>query len=466
MKTTKILVLIIILILILSSIFLIKKISRNPVTALNICTSGCEEIVYTEANHFGADLLWFGINKDRTNQNALNVFERQAIQLNVDIVRFDVFWALIEPTKGNFDWEITDNLVNSAPLNAKILFTVYSTSPWGVKYSDCRKLGEDLLKERGVDFNFNGPPSSIAEDISDYENFLNKMVGRYKEKVEYWQIENEIYGASTRIESCPPVSRFWLGTEEEYLELLKSSYTTIKSADPSATVFASSYTFEPWPADIKPFFKFILNKGRDFSDLWDLHLYLDPDDNEDKINLVKIEMQNLGYEKKLWATESGEIDIKEYPKFSKSFKSEEELKLQSEEIVKRYASAFGEGIEKVFRLRLTPYKENESPSERFNHMGLTFDANAEDKKPAYLTYKLMQDKLKNFVKVKKLADNVYIFDGDVVVAWSETGKKKINLSPYFPNKVKVTHLNNDKSTETKKSDSIIITESPIFIEGI
>ncbi len=433
---------------------------------------GEKHIARTE-KHFGGDMLWYGIQKERTNPRTLEIFGEHFRNLGMEIVRFDVYWGLLEPRKEFFDWSLTDELVGAVGGDTEILFTLYSTNAWGSKYNECRELAERQVKRSVI----NEPPSSVPINMEDYTNFLEAIVSRYKGKVNYWQIENEIFGARPRTPKCPPISRFWLGTPEEYLELLKTSYRTIKGADPSATVFASSYTFEPWDGTLKDFYRYILDRGRNYSDLWDLHLYLGVPEDPEKIQAVKNEMKRLGYSKPLWCTESGEIDIDyaKYQRFKGNLTAPEALKFQSEDLVKRYVQAFGEGMEKVFRLRISPLGSKEGPGNRWSHMSLTNDRDGNSKRPAYYTYQIMYSKLAGFDTAQRLATGLYKFTVNgktVVVAWSDSGQKTLDLSSHFKGtNVKVTNIITDKgktnreaTIERTSSSTVTIGQTPTFIE--
>lgn len=438
-------------------------------------TDALSPTLTTTNNHFGADLLWFGVLKERTNQETLDTFKRQVKELGIEAVRFDVYWGAIEKNRGSFDWSSTDKLVNTVSSDTDIVFTLYSSSKWGSKYSKCRNWLWGNLKI-SVEV---GPPSSIPKNMKDYLSFLEKIVNRYKDKVKYWQIENEIYGARKRQgipDFCPQGNKFWLGTKEEYLELLKASYKKIKQIDPQATVFASSYIFQ----QPKQFFRFILNKARNYSDLWDLHLYQGPYEDIEKITMVKNEMKRLGYSKRLWLTEVGQVDINyhkdRHPEFFKSYTEPEELKLQSEETIKRYVQAFGEGIEKVFMLRISTHKARMGPQLNFTHMGLTFDAKGLKRKPAYFTYKIMYSKIGGFDSVEKLGRGKYKFlvnGKPVLVLWNDYSRERFDTNLYLlTDNVLVTQIITEpaKTDEAEvkiiPADSVIIDKTPVFVEGV
>lgn len=436
------------------------------------CPDDCR-VVFRTRDHFGADLLWYGVQQEKTTRQTLDAFAGQVRNLGMEIVRFDVYWGLLEPNKGRYDWRLTDDLVGTVDPNIDILFTVYSTNRWGSKYNECRDLIEQKMDRNVV----NEPPSSLPINMQDYMNFLDALVRRYSSRVKYWQVENEIFGAQPRANPCPPVNRFWLGTPEEYLTLLKASYRQIKQADPSATVFASSYTFEPWDGRLKDFFRYVMDKGRDYSDLWDLHLYLGVAEDPAKIRTVKREMNRLGYSKPLWTTESGEIDIyyAPYKKFKGNLNAPDALRYQSEDLVKRYVQAFGEGVEKVFRLRIAVDGVREGPMNRWTHMSLAFDRDGREKRPAYHTYEIMYSKLRGFDEVRRIGDRVYKFKVNgrsVVVAWALQGSDIIDLSSHFPgSNVKVTHIiaqpgktAREARTEVVPARSVSLTSAPIFVE--
>ncbi|MCD6402699.1 MAG: hypothetical protein J7K98_00005 [Candidatus Aenigmarchaeota archaeon] len=79
--------------------------------------------------------------------------------------------------------------------------------------------------------------------MTDYKNFLKVFVERYdgdglddmpglKYPVRYWEIMNE---PGTQGKN-PHDLKFFHGTPQDYLEILKTSYFTIKEADPNAKV--------------------------------------------------------------------------------------------------------------------------------------------------------------------------------------------------------------------------------------
>jgi len=450
----------------ISTIILIILISSLTISGCNNKPKFQEPNKITN-NHFGGDFLWYGRYEYRTNKENLDKFTKYTNELGMEIVRFDIYWYLLEPKKGVYNWKLADDLVNTVP-GKEIMFTLSSVSQTKTKYQDCIAKFRKIRKGGYY-------PSSLPNNMDEYLDFLGAIVTRYKDKVKYWQIENEVYGAKKYTKDCPPINGFWAGTSEEYVQLLEASYKKIKSIDPNSVVFASSFAFGTKPPKdpiTNENILYTLENGLNYIDSLDLHFYSCVDDDMIKrIKIVKDKMQELGSNKPMWSTETGEIDTRCHtnPVFQKSFDSPEELKLQSEELIKRHAILFKEGIEKIFRLRIFSYIKGEPATSNWNHMGLV---HGDQKKPAFYTYQIMVSKLKGFTSAEKLevGNNVYKFvvnNKPIIIAWSDSGET-INLSSYST-KIKITNIitkagETIPKVETVSSDSIKLSETPIFIE--
>jgi hypothetical protein len=445
-----------------------SRVTATPPTPANLTTN--------EPVHFGADLLWFGANPSRTNSQVLSTFGRMVDELGMRAVRFDVYWGLLEPERGRYDWTITDQLVNSVDKDTEILFTLYSTNKWGSKYSECREMAR---QKRGANL-YNKPPSSIPLNMSDYRKFLEQIVNRYEGRVKYWQIENEIYGSvfprpelRQMPSQCQHANRFWLGSMEEYLEMLKESYKTIKKADPQATVFASSFTFEPWPLRRdNPFLLYILDKGRDYTDLIDVHLYLGVYEDPEKIAWLRGKMRGLGYSKPVWVTEVGQVDLEYYgERYVSQVTSPQWITLQAEETVKRYVLAFASGVDRVFQLRISPYTDQERRESRWTHMSLTYDKMGSRKRPSFYALKTMVDKLEGFSEIKRISPTKYQFivkGKPVFVLWTDQGQETFDMSAMVRGEnVWLTEpfsAEGKPVTRTVAANAIRLSPSPVFVE--
>lgn len=123
-------------------------------------------------------------------------------------------WSSIEPQPGEFDWSTWDRVVETAQAAGLRLVAVLDTAPaWARAAAD-----------RDNPF---APPRNPA----DFAHFAAAFAGRYSDRIDYYEVWDE-----------PNIYPHW-GSDEvrprAYVELLRTAYAAIKSADPGATVLAA-----------------------------------------------------------------------------------------------------------------------------------------------------------------------------------------------------------------------------------
>jgi len=174
---------------------------------------------------------WIEFRKgDSDYQNLLNNLKK-IIKNNTKLVKTTGFsidreavagyftWNVIEPAKGQFDWELTDMYAQVASdAGIKISAVIQPFAGWDQKDTKPEKSMADFAY---YDYKA-GPPKDIAE----YKNFLTKMVERYKNKVAVWEIGNEPENPGSGYQN----------NSEGYFDLVKITSETIKRADPKAIV--------------------------------------------------------------------------------------------------------------------------------------------------------------------------------------------------------------------------------------
>lgn len=74
--------------------------------------------------------------------------------------------------------------------------------------------------------------SCPPKDLNQYAKFVFETVSRFKDRIDVWQIEDEIYS-----------DRLFGGTIDDYLGMLEAASIAIRQADPDAKVMASSTNF-------------------------------------------------------------------------------------------------------------------------------------------------------------------------------------------------------------------------------
>lgn len=176
-----------------------------------------------------------------------------------DWVRYatmDNSWINIELRPGEYYWENVDRqidyLVNQR--GAKVMFSLMRTPLF---YSAITKRSYDAIEDPHLRIvrSYLYPP----KEIEPWRNFIRAVVRRYKDRVNCWEIWNEVN------------SSYFEGSVEEYFQMLKCAYETIKAEDPDALVVGCAFCpggFEDYLA------KLIALGGHNYMDVLTSHFYL------------------------------------------------------------------------------------------------------------------------------------------------------------------------------------------------
>ncbi len=251
---------------------------------------------------------------------------------------------------------------------------------------------------------------------------------------------------------------------KSHKEFLKISYETIKENNPDINVVLGAGILQRMEYDDPQ------DSIKNYFDIIDIHHYGNHTYLEERLDTIfNPIITNYSINKPIW-----------YYEMSGPMKDElfnaEGLKEHSEQVIKLYVSGIGMGVKKMFWASLTPTIGYVDLG--FYNLALLDENDAP--KPAYHTYELMTGKLNGFKEIVKLDEGLYMFsfpDKDpVFVAWSDSGDKRIDLSSRVTaQNMKVFHIvteldssNNPvyPSEETVPSDSILIGETPVFLNII
>jgi len=302
-------------------------------------------------------------------------------------------------------------------------------------------------------------PPTAPNNYDTYYDFVYALANRYKSRVKYFQIENEVYNAKM----------FWYGTKDEYLLLLKTAFTAIKSADKSLSVLPASLALadvdvtQGIPSQYENTYHFVLDvfkSSTNFFDIADIHLYYSVSSISDRLPWFKTLM---GYNKKpVWVTETGGLDSRAYPDYDDS-------SMQSIDLVKRYVTAFGDSVQKMFYLQINKTKPLEASP--WTGIAITNDSMAIIKRPAYYTFKLLISKIGQFSSVSKITYGYkfIVNERTILVLWNPS-LIYIDATQYIQNpQSKITHIITAQgqlipSTNIYKTNYITIDSIPVFIE--
>lgn len=412
------------------------------------------------SRHVGVDYVWYGQNQ-YTKKEYVPVLAEYMKDLDVKFLRVDIFWEFVEPSNDQYDWSNTDAIVNTLPSDTDLLFTIYSSAGWAVK-----GLTDATGKRKTT--------SALPTNMQDYSEFITKLSERYKGKVKYYQIENEVYGAP---------NNYWNGTKEGYLNLFKTGALAIKKADPSAKILVSSVALAEFDVNDKTLFatnalarsaqdfmSYIFKNGCSYFDVADLHLYYTLDAIPDRLNWFKNSiLASSNCSKPIWVTETGGLDPRAY-----TFEHSKDSSLQAEDLVKRFTLIFANGAERAYWLHVHNTKDDVKDVV-WGPMRLAEDAYVKKKKPGYYSFKILIDKIGEFTSVTKIKDGYkFTVDGKpVLVLWSD-GNKNVDVSSEIKSQnVRVTHIVKNVTSgyqpirlpdEIKASNNISISKEPIFVE--
>ena len=157
--------------------------------------------------------------------------------------------------------------------------------PWtAMLYHDPKKDIESVCKKRkiddlvfyskkcGMDLFYGINTSSMFRkdkngneivDFDAYQSYLLKVVNRYKDTIKYWEVGNEA-------DICFTSSPTW---GENYLNLLKTTYQTIKKLDPEAKIVSAGMCGPSHPRSNKAQLVKWFSEGKDYVDIVAAHHY-------------------------------------------------------------------------------------------------------------------------------------------------------------------------------------------------
>jgi hypothetical protein len=208
-------------------------------------------------------------------------FVPQARALGAGLVRAYVYWGQVEPRPGHYVWDAVDALLGQLDGDDEVWITLCSSSPWATR------LPTDFL------------PPSPAHDLSAYGEFVRQVVRRCEGRIRYWQCDNE--PSNTDL--------LWAGTAEEYVAQLTTMYRAVKDADPGAAVVLGGCGYDVFSSEEgsapRRFFDHLVSAGRDFFDLFDVHVYGDPAAAPACVETARRLMRAQGYLKPVVVGEYG-----------------------------------------------------------------------------------------------------------------------------------------------------------------
>lgn len=199
-------------------------------------------------------------------------------EAGISIVRFDFLWEDIEPKPGNFNFEKYDLIVDVlSENNIKILGIFDYCASWAAE---------------------DGQWNCVPRDNALFVNYAVRVIGRYKDKVKYWEVWNE-----------PDSTTYWSRQDglKSYCALLKDVYSAAKLVDPDCRILNGGLALGP--ASVNRLYD---NGAKNYFDILNIHIFENPlYPGRDKAVSAypklarKIMERNNDANKEIWITEIG-----------------------------------------------------------------------------------------------------------------------------------------------------------------
>ena len=127
-------------------------------------------------------------------------------------VRLDLDWGLIEPTRGTFDWALSDRIIDAVVAHGMCPYGIVGYTPRWARVA------------AAVD-----NPHARPADPAEFASFARAVVERYQDRMRLWEVWNE-----------PNLVSFFAPAPDvaAYSELLRLTYQAIKQVQPDSTVLA------------------------------------------------------------------------------------------------------------------------------------------------------------------------------------------------------------------------------------
>jgi len=372
---------------------------------------------------------------------------------------FELFeWGIIEPEEGKFDFYMTDSYVLRAQRHDfHILANIQPFAHW-----DQKLCHEDLPGIRSpMGFQTKGKPC----DMEAYKNFVIKLVERYdgdgkddmpglKYPIKYWEVANE-----PEMQEEPLV--FFQGSPKDYFEILKATYEAVKEADSEAQVVQGGMAgMDAWMVS---FWQKVFDLGAaSYFDIANMHSI----GHGEHLNIPSFKeflSKNNASEKPFWITEV-QIEDRRDKKTSTEYAAS---------LARSYIFALANGAKKLFYVNLRlprdiPPEEEGGPG--FSDLSTLVNSFGR-LTPLFYAHQTIALKLEDFDRVEKIKEKVsgktilegqYKFFKDNRIIYVLWGKG--SPPPEIEGEVKVTDISGSEKILT--SDSIQLTNSPIFVEKI
>lgn len=275
--------------------------------------------------------LTFGLCEDYPEETRTLEQARRDLEIarsaGATVLRVAFGWDAMEPARGVYDWSFWDEFVTMAveEIGLRLIPYVCYTPQWAAR-------------DDGPDF-WRSPP----RDPQDFARFMHAIVTRYRGAIDSWELWNE-----------PDNRAYWLGTAEEFAELIRAGSRAVREADPGARVVLGGIATETEFIEEL----FARHGIAPAVDVVNIHSYFEtwhPDPIEtlpEFVGRVREIVREHGEDEPLWMAELGYSSVGARPVISEvnraRFHGEHSPEAQAGALVRLAALAMTQGILETF----------------------------------------------------------------------------------------------------------------------
>ncbi len=153
---------------------------------------------------------------DFNPDNQDGFFGAVANQLQLEWIKQQVRWEVMEPEQGNINWGVLDLVIPSAQrAGLKVMLSIVTAPEWS--------------REPGVNLSQHGPP----DNPQDYADFVAAILNRYPGQIHAIEVWNE-----------QNIDREWTSVNgvqaAAYVDLLRVTHDTVRAIDPGLIIISGA----------------------------------------------------------------------------------------------------------------------------------------------------------------------------------------------------------------------------------
>ena len=263
-------------------------------------------------------------------------------------------WKYVEPRKSEWHWPDAE-IRAMKDAGIEILGSLDRAPDWAAR--------DPHIPPRLTGRYFFGYAGRLPRDWREWENYVERIVARYRGLIDRWEIGNEMDDGEWLV---PPAG---MARSEAYFELLKHTYPVVKRANHEATVVGFALMHQPKASDTKVwrFVNGVLDLGGlKYMDAFSYHAYIMGAIDERKSDApaemahhVMARLRQAGGQKTLVCSEGGFSEVGTCLKY-RPWGSGVPASEMPKYLVRQYLSQWFAGVERFyfynFHIGGRPYK--------------------------------------------------------------------------------------------------------------